>query len=135
VTFRSRSTDDGRIVSERWDLDGDGAFDDATGATATRTFAVAGAHIAGLRVTDDQGASSVAFQAVRVLASAAGGVPAPARAAPTVARRPAAPRLLTPFPIVRIVGTFVGSRVEITKLAVRAAGAAAVRVVRRLRLI
>ena len=128
VTFRSGSTDDGRIVSERWDLDGDGAFDDATGATATRTFAVVGAHVAGLRVTDDQGASSVTFQTVQVLAPVAGGVPAPAPAAPAVARRPAALRLLTPFPIVRIVGTFVGSRVKIKKLAVRAARGVLVRV-------
>jgi PKD repeat protein len=129
VTFRSGSTDDGRIVSERWDLDGDGAFDDATGATATRAFAVPGAYIAGLRVTDDQGASSVALRTVQVFGSVAGApAPAPAAPAPTGARRPAALRLLTPFPIVRIVGTFVGSRVKIKMLAVRAARGALVRV-------
>ena len=36
VRFESSSCDpDGRLVSEAWDLDGDGAFDDAQGPVAT----------------------------------------------------------------------------------------------------
>ena len=42
------------VATVAWDFDDDGEFDDATGATATRTFAVAGAHIAGRRVTDKE---------------------------------------------------------------------------------
>ena len=34
-----------------WDLDGDGAFDDSSGAVATRTFAQAGAHFVRARVS------------------------------------------------------------------------------------
>ena len=41
----------------RWDLDGDGDFDDSSAGTLTRTFA-AGTHSLGLRVTDDDGASA-----------------------------------------------------------------------------
>ena len=40
VTFSSTST--GTITSLDWDLDGDGACDDAAGATASRSFPAAG---------------------------------------------------------------------------------------------
>jgi hypothetical protein len=48
VTFTSTSTGD--ITSETWDLDNDGSFDDATGATASRSFASAGIYLVRLRV-------------------------------------------------------------------------------------
>ena len=35
-----------------WDLDGDGAYDDASGASTATSFSTAGAHRVGLRVTD-----------------------------------------------------------------------------------
>jgi plastocyanin len=123
VTFRSGSSDDGSVVSERWDLDDDGAFDDATGTSATQAFAVPGTHVVGLQATDDRGASSIAFRSVEVTA--------PAAAAPTITPRRARLRLLSPFPIVRIVGTFVGRTVKITRLAVRASRGAVVRVLCR----
>src|SRR5207248_1137439 len=57
VKFTSTSTDpDGTIASAKWDLDEDGAYDDATGATATRKFTVPGSNPVGVRVTDDRGA-------------------------------------------------------------------------------
>ena len=43
VLFSSQSRDpDGVVVAQAWDLDGDGAFDDATGATAVPGVLVAG---------------------------------------------------------------------------------------------
>jgi PKD repeat protein len=44
------------IVSWQWDLDGDDAYDDATGATASWAFTRPGAHNVGLLVTDSLGA-------------------------------------------------------------------------------
>jgi YD repeat-containing protein len=56
VTFTSSSSDpDGTIASQSWDLNGDGTFGDATGATAARSFAKAGPYTVRLRVTDDNG--------------------------------------------------------------------------------
>ena len=62
VTFRSTSSDpEGRLDKHEWDLDGDGRFDDATGANATRTFPAARSRInVRLRVTDKDGGSNVA---------------------------------------------------------------------------
>jgi PKD repeat protein len=67
VTFTSASTDpDGPLASQAWDLDNDGAFDDGTATTATRSFAKAGDHTVRLRVLDPQGGSSTATQVVTV---------------------------------------------------------------------
>ncbi len=70
VTFdaSSSSDPDGRIVSYRWDLDGDGAFETTTGSSPStstsyrrpQTVAVT------LRVTDDDGASDEATVTVQV---------------------------------------------------------------------
>jgi PKD repeat protein len=65
----SRSADpdaDGAIVRYEWDLDNDGAYDDATGATPTTVFEDQGIYLVGLRVTDDQGAQAVATAQVTV---------------------------------------------------------------------
>ena len=56
----SGSTDpNGQPLSFEWDLDDDGAFDDATGVTASRTYPV-GDHVVKVRATDSVGASDVA---------------------------------------------------------------------------
>jgi len=56
----SGSTDsDGMIASYQWDLDNDGQFDDATGATANFAATTAGTFTVGLRVTDDDSATDV----------------------------------------------------------------------------
>jgi PKD repeat protein len=52
------SDPDGDSLSYAWDLDGDGAFDDATTATATFTYNEPGTYIATLRVTDPSAASA-----------------------------------------------------------------------------
>jgi len=81
VTFNgSGSSDpDGSIASYSWDLDGDGAFDDASGATPSFTYTVTGTYTARLRVTDNAGASSVSTG----VTIAAGGNTPPA---PTIAQ-------------------------------------------------
>jgi YD repeat-containing protein len=59
----SRSADpDGSIVRYEWDLDGNGSYETATGATSTasRSYASAGTYDVGLRVTDSGGATATA---------------------------------------------------------------------------
>ena len=48
---------DGDALTYAWDLDGDGAFDDATAATASFTYTQPGTYTATLRVTDPSGAT------------------------------------------------------------------------------
>ena len=56
VSFGSTASDsDGSVVSQEWDLDGDGTFADASGSSAQTTFTSAGVHNVSLRVTDDRG--------------------------------------------------------------------------------
>jgi subtilisin-like proprotein convertase family protein len=83
VTLVSTSQDfDGSIAGFAWDLDGDGAYDDATGIQTTRAFTSAGTFPIGLKVTDDKGDSDTATQNVVVSEATP---PAPTR--PTVAFR------------------------------------------------
>lgn len=110
ILFASTSSDpDGPLASQTWDLDGDGLFDDASGPTAARAFSVPGWHRVSLRVTDGSGAADVASQSVLVLARAPGqlGSPTPGLA------------LMSPFPIVRIAGSFEAWGATVRLLAVR----------------
>ncbi len=66
ISFSSTSSDDGRIVAQGWDLDGDGSFDDGTATTAKKTFAQPGDHVVGLRVRDDSGLVRTATRTVTV---------------------------------------------------------------------
>ena len=60
VTFSSTSGDpDGPLTGHQWDLDGDGQYDDASGAVVARAF-LAGSHTVRLRVTDSRGAAATA---------------------------------------------------------------------------
>jgi glucose/arabinose dehydrogenase len=67
VSFSATGSSDpeGAPLSYAWDLDSDGAYDDATGATASFTYTSAGSYLAGLRVTDDKGASASDAVAIR----------------------------------------------------------------------
>jgi hypothetical protein len=68
VTLSSTSGDpDGPLASQQWDLDGDGQYDDASGAVATRRLPK-GSHRVGLRVTDSRGAVATAERRMTVLA-------------------------------------------------------------------
>jgi len=54
------------IVSNRWDLDGDGAFDDAFGRVATLTWRRPGRRTVGLRSVDMNGRVAVTRRRIRV---------------------------------------------------------------------
>jgi hypothetical protein len=99
VTFTSTSSAPGkgnRLIAQQWDLDNDGAFDDASGQTATRAFAPAGMYIVRLRSVDRYLNEAIVAQAV------------------SVSNPPATP-LLSPFPVVQMGGrvTRKGTRVRV----------------------
>ena len=56
----------GAITAYAWDLDGDGAFDDAVGATPTVSFPSAFDGFIGLQVSDADGNTSVAYAHVTI---------------------------------------------------------------------
>jgi probable HAF family extracellular repeat protein len=60
----SSSDADGEIASFAWDLDGDGAFDDATGPTAQLALPDEGVRPVALQVTDDRGATGTGSSSV-----------------------------------------------------------------------
>ncbi|GAA0232328.1 PQQ-dependent sugar dehydrogenase [Saccharothrix mutabilis subsp. mutabilis] len=61
------STDpEGGALTYSWDLDGNGTFGDATGATTSRTYTTAGTYTPALRVTDPQGATGTATVTITV---------------------------------------------------------------------
>jgi hypothetical protein len=98
VTFTSTAADpDGSIASQAWDLDGDGNFDNGSGVTALRSFAAGGSYVVGLRTTDDRGASSFLSKTVTVQSPSQPGTPVSKQSG-------SRPRLISPFPVVRIAG-------------------------------
>jgi PKD repeat protein len=127
VTVYSTSTDpDGPIVEQTWDLDGDGAYDDASGATATQSFAVAGTYTVGLRVVDDDGVAATASKRLDVLPR-----PGPATASgsgTSLGTQARTLRLLNPFPVIRIIGTVTRRGVRLRRLLVDAPSGAKVTV-------
>jgi hypothetical protein len=109
ITLFSTSTDpNGPIASLEWDLKDDGKFADATGPTATVSFATPGTHRVLLRATNAQGASSVA-EAIITLGSR-----------PTSPRPVVRPTLMSPFPVVRIAGSFTSAGARIRALEISA---------------
>lgn len=116
VQFASSSCDpDGRLVEEAWDLDEDGAYDDAEGRSAETTFTREGAHVVGLQVTSADGA--IATQRRTVLVDTAYALP-----------RPDSARLLSPFPVVTLVGRLTPTGARIKRLKVSAPVCSRVRV-------
>lgn len=117
VLFESSSCDpDGRLVRQAWDLDGDGAFDDAVGPVATQTFPSSGARTVGLEVTAAGGATDRQQRTVMVDTEYA--LP-----------RPDTDRLMSPYPVVRLAGRLTPSGARIRLLSVlRAPRCAVVRV-------
>jgi hypothetical protein len=114
VRFESSSCDpDGRLVSEAWDLDADGAFDDAHGPVATRTFAGAAGHSVGLEVTAAGGATDQSRRTVMVDTVYA--LP-----------RPDSDRLMSPYPVVRLAGRLTADGARVRRLSVSRAPKCAV---------
>lgn len=60
------SDPDGTIAAYDWDLDGDGAYDDASGAKVDMAVPESGRFFPALRVTDNGGATGTAIQQVTV---------------------------------------------------------------------
>ena len=61
VSFDGRGSSDpeGAALAYAWDLDADGAYDDSTSATPSRTYTQNGQVTVGLRVTDPSGARQI----------------------------------------------------------------------------
>jgi PKD repeat protein len=68
VAFTGTAIDDGEVVLYEWDFDGDGVYDHESTASASATWVYSdiGEHVAVLRATDDQGASSTATMTIMV---------------------------------------------------------------------
>ncbi len=65
TVFTATAADrDGQIAGQAWDLDNDGAFDDATGATAKRTFSTPGSATVRFRAVDDLGNAEIVSKTV-----------------------------------------------------------------------
>jgi PKD repeat protein len=104
VEFQSSSFDsDGQVREQAWDLDGDGAFDDARGEDIFYTFTSAGTKTVRLRVTDSAGASSISQRQITVNAP-----PKPPRGH------------LRPDPDVRFRGLLFGTGTRVQILAIKA---------------
>jgi uncharacterized repeat protein (TIGR01451 family) len=85
VNFDGRGSSDpnaGDVLTYAWDLDGDGAFDDASTATASFVYTQAGTYRTKLRVTDNHGLSSVSSEIV-ISAGVTNGSPTAVISAPS----------------------------------------------------
>ena len=71
----SSDPDPGDSLTYGWDLDGDGAFDDGSGARVSYVYSSAGERTASVRVTDSRGAVTSASQMI-VAGESAGGLTA-----------------------------------------------------------
>jgi large repetitive protein len=143
VTLTSTARDeDGTVRDQSWDLDNDGAYDDATGSTASFTAGAPGAYSVGLRVVDDKNSAQTATQTITVgqrlvpppgsptdartdsgqqtfdISAPIVSTPSPAEPSPV---SPVAPlRYLDPFPVVRLRGRTTGKGARLTAFTVRA---------------
>lgn len=105
VVFTSRASDPEQgALEQTWDLDGDGAYDDAFGPSVTHSFSARGTHEVGLQVRDAHGGVTVTR------------LPVVARSVPV--RR--AGRLLRPFPAVRVAGRLTRSGAVFRLVSIRA---------------
>ena len=142
ISFRSTSSPShGSIAATAWDLDGDGAFDDASGTEVTWSYATAGDHLVQMLVTQANGSTAVAFAHVDVAQRPASPPVEPASPGPTgpagptlpsapVLPGPTAKRPVTmrPLPTIRIAGVVLRDGALIRILSVRAPRGATVRV-------
>jgi PKD domain len=119
ITFVSTSTDpDSPIASSalRWDLNGDGLFDDAAGPSVTTSYATPGTYTISLQVTTNS--VDVATLVLNV------GVPG----APGTGVGQRSVSMMSPFPVVRIAGRVSRRGARIRRLTIDAPPGAGVRV-------
>ena len=133
VTFTATASDpDGSVAAIAWDLDGDGHFNDGTGAVVTRSFSTSGSRIVSVRATDNAGVATIAFRTIEVTgstsASSLGQPGTAAGGAPTGSASGAKLAMLTPFPVVRIRGVILRGSARLSLLSVRAPTGARVKV-------
>ena len=132
VTFTATASDpDGTVAAIDWDIDGDGQFDDGTGAVVTRSFGTPGSRVVSVRATDNAGVATIAFRTIEVTGSSAGATrpAAAAGGAPTGSASSAKLAMLTPFPIVRIRGVILRGSARLSLLSVKAPTGARVKVI------
>jgi PKD repeat protein len=104
VQFASSSLDpEGNLSEQRWDLDGDGQFDDARGDEVVWTFTSSGEHKVRLRVEDAAGAAAVKERTIKVRP-----------------RPKAHAGFLQPSPVVRLNGDILSTGTRVRVLGVRA---------------
>jgi PKD repeat protein len=111
ITFVSTSTDPDSPIAGyglRWDLNGDGIFDDAEGTSTTTIFPVQGTYTISLQITTN--ATDVASLVLNVGAPGTPGVGVGQRAL----------SLLSPFPVVRIAGRVSRRGARIRRLTINA---------------
>ena len=107
----SASSDpEGTALAYAWDLDGDGAFDDGAGATASRSFAAAGRATVRLRVEDARKGVGTVERAVDVRAGGTG------------------PERIAPAPKVKVAAKPTGNGAKVRRFSVKAPRGTTVRV-------
>ena len=137
VTFTATASDpDGTVAAIDWDIDGDGQFDDGTGAVVTRSFGTSGSRIVSVRATDNAGVATIAFRTIEVTGSTSGSSQGQSGAVTAAGGAPTGPAssakklaMLTPFPIVRIRGVILRGSARLSLLSVRAPTGARVKVI------
>jgi PKD repeat protein len=130
VNLTSDSSDDGGLAEQLWDLDGDGAFDDASGSRAKLMFTAPGNHTVSLLVRDGHGATSRVSKVINARRSTllqpitnqpgSNSPPAKGNPAPSAGISQPVLRLISPFPVVRLTGSVVKRGTRVRRLSVRA---------------
>ena len=103
VQFVSTSCDPrGGPIEQAWDLDGDGAYDDATGPRTSRSYPTQSVVNVGIQVTDRRG--TIDTRRRDLVVDSTYSLPAPDTQ-----------RLMSPFPLVRLAGetTARGARIDL----------------------
>ena len=132
VTFTATASDpDGTSAAIAWDLDGDGQFNDGTGAVVTRSFSTSGSRVVSVRATDNAGVATIAFRTIEVTGSSQGQAGAGAASGAATGSASSAKQLamLTPFPIVRIRGVILRGSARLSLLSVKAPTGARIKVI------
>jgi PKD repeat protein len=130
VNLTSDSSDDGGLAEQLWDLDGDGAFDDASGSRAKLMFTAPGNHTVSLLVRDGHGATSTVSKVITARRSTllqpitnqpgSNSPPAKGNPGPSAGLSQPVLRLISPFPVVRLTGSVVKRGTRVRRLSVRA---------------